>query len=99
MLIDAYRTVGRDGLAQARLGPGGAPGPRRPVGRGAIADEVLVAAERRIHGSGAVDRLAPGTLLQARGDAPRTLAVDERPPLATIPARPGGVALGRVAGD
>ncbi len=91
VLIDAYRAVGRDGLAQAQLGT--RENRHQPLAElGAMAYEVLVAAERRIHGAAAVDTLAPGTLLQPRGAhlAPRRLAVDERPPLRTLAARNGG---------
>ncbi len=85
MLIDAYRAVGLDGLAQAQLGV--RENRHQSLAElGAMAYQVLVAAERRIHGAAAVDRLAPGVLLQPRDGllAPRTLAVEERPPLRTI---------------
>ncbi len=91
MLIDAYRAVGRDGLAQAQLGT--RENRHQPLAElGAMAYEVLVAAERRIHGAAAVGALAPGTLLQPRdgGLAPRRLAVDERPPLRTLVTRARG---------
>jgi glucosyl-3-phosphoglycerate synthase len=91
MLIDAYRAVGRDGLAQAQLGT--RENRHQPLADlGAMAYEVLVAAERRIHGPDAVAALAPGTLLQPRGGslAPRRLAVDERPPLRTLASRRNG---------
>jgi glycosyltransferase involved in cell wall biosynthesis len=90
MLIDAYRAVGRDGLAQAHLGV------RQNrhqslVELSAMAYQVLVAAERRIHGPGAVDRLAPGPFLQPRGGVleARSLAVEERPALRTLAAAAG----------
>jgi glucosyl-3-phosphoglycerate synthase len=82
ILIDAYRAVGRDGLAQAQLGI--RENAHQTLGDlSAMAYQVLVAAERRIHGSAAIDRLAPGTLFApAAGTlAPRTLSVAERPPL------------------
>ena len=61
-LIDAYRIVGRDGLAQAELGV--RENRHQPLSElGAMAYQVLVAAERRIHGVEAIDRLGPGTLL------------------------------------
>ncbi|HEY5196871.1 MAG TPA: glucosyl-3-phosphoglycerate synthase [Solirubrobacteraceae bacterium] len=90
MLIDAYRIVGRDGLAQAELGL--RENHHQPLGElGAMAYQVLVAAQRRIHGAEAIDRLGPGTLLAPLDGTlePRTLAIDERPPLCSIgpPAR------------
>ena len=96
MLIDAYRGVGRDGLAQAELGV--RENRHQPLGElSAMAYQVLVAAQRRIHGPDAIDRLGPGTLLQpAHGTLePRALAIDERPPLASL--RPG--AADPAAGD
>ena len=87
MLIDAYRAVGRDGLAQAQLGV--RQNRHQSLGAlSAMAYQVLVAAERRIHGPEAVDRLAPGQYLQPRGGAleARSLAVEERPPLCTLTA-------------
>ena len=95
MLIDAYRAVGRPGLAQAQLGT--RENRHQPLADlGAMAYEVLVAAERRIHGAGAVAALAPGTLLQPRDGslAARRLAVDERPPLRTLAGRAGGARAG-----
>jgi glucosyl-3-phosphoglycerate synthase len=89
MLIDAYRAVGRDGLAQAELGV--RENHHQPLGElGAMAYQVLVAAQRRILGYEAVDRLAPGTLLQpvdGRLES-RPLAVDERPPLGSVRGGP-----------
>ncbi len=85
MLIDAYRTVGRDALAQAELGF--RENRHQPLGElGAMAYQVLVAAQRRIHGPEAIDRLGPGTLLQPVHGAlePRALAIDERPPLSSL---------------
>ncbi len=85
MLIDAYRSVGRDGLAQAQLGI--RENRHQSLDElGAMAYQVLVAAARRIHGAAEIDRLAPGTLLQPRNGLlePRSLAVEERPPLSTL---------------
>jgi hypothetical protein len=85
MLIDAYRLVGRDGLGQVDLGF--RENRHQPLGElGAMAYQVLVAAQRRIHGAEAVDRLGPGTLLQPLDGTlePRSLAIDERPPLCSI---------------
>ena len=85
MLIDAYRRVGRDGLAQAELGV--RENRHQPLGElSAMAYQVLVAAQRRIHGAQAIDRLGPGTLLQPADGTlePRALAIDERPPLASL---------------
>ncbi|HWH11879.1 MAG TPA: glucosyl-3-phosphoglycerate synthase [Solirubrobacteraceae bacterium] len=94
MLIDAYRKVGRDGLAQAQLGL--RENRHQPLDAlGAMAYQVLVAAQRRIHGPDAIDQLAPGTLLQPAGVGlePRALAVEERPPLRTL--RPAHDSNGR----
>jgi glucosyl-3-phosphoglycerate synthase len=85
MLIDAYRLVGRDGLGQVDLGF--RENRHQPLGElGAMAYQVLVAAQRRIHGAEAVDRLGPGTLLQPSDGTleARALAIDERPPLCSI---------------
>jgi glycosyltransferase involved in cell wall biosynthesis len=89
MLIDAYRRVGLDGLAQAELGV--RENRHQPLRElGGMAYQVLVAASRRIHGSDAVDALGPGVLLQPTGGAlvPRPLAIEERPPLRTIMPEP-----------
>lgn len=91
MLIDAYRAVGRDGLAQAHLGV-------RQNRHQALSDlsamayQVLVAAERRIHGTVATDQLAPGPLLQPRGGElrARILPIDERPALRSIATAAAG---------
>jgi glycosyltransferase involved in cell wall biosynthesis len=99
MLIDAYRSVGRDGLAQAELGV--RENRHQPLGElGAMAYQVLVAAQRRIHGAEAIDRLGPGTLLQpANGTVePRALAIDERPPLSTLRASTAAAAAAAGAG-
>jgi glucosyl-3-phosphoglycerate synthase len=91
MLIDAYRLVGRDGLGQVDLGF--RENRHQPLGElGAMAYQVLVAAQRRIHGAEAVDRLGPGTLLQPSDGTlePRALAIDERPPLCSIEASARG---------
>jgi hypothetical protein len=90
MLIDAYRRVGRDGLAQAQLGV--RENRHQPLSElSAMAYQVLVAAQRRIQGAAAVERLAPGTLLQPRRGTvePRTLAVEERPALRTLERQTG----------
>jgi glucosyl-3-phosphoglycerate synthase len=82
MLIDAYRIVGRDGLAQAELGI--RENRHQPLTElSAMAYQVLVAAQRRIHGHDAISRLGPGTLLRPVDGVlePRALAIDERPPL------------------
>jgi glucosyl-3-phosphoglycerate synthase len=87
MLIDAYRAVGRDGLAQAHVGV--RQNRHQSLGAlSAMAYQVLVAAERRIHGPEAIDRLAPGPYMQPRDGAleARSLAVEERPPLCTLTA-------------
>jgi hypothetical protein len=85
MLIDSYRAVGLDGLAQAELGF--RENDHQPLSElGAMAYQVLVAAQRRIHGPAEIDRLAPGRLVQPRdgGFDARELAVVERPALCTI---------------
>jgi glucosyl-3-phosphoglycerate synthase len=87
ILIDAYRTVGLDGLAQAQLGI--RENAHQALGDlSAMAYQVLVAAQRRIAGSDAIDRLAPGTLLAPTEGtlAVRTLSVAERPPLRAVRA-------------
>ncbi|HEY5198469.1 MAG TPA: glucosyl-3-phosphoglycerate synthase [Solirubrobacteraceae bacterium] len=85
ILIDAYRAVGRDGLAQAELGV--RENRHQPLSElSAMAYQVLVAAQRRIQGPAEIDRLAPGVLLQPRDGnlEARTLAVLERPALRTV---------------
>jgi hypothetical protein len=93
VLIDAYRAVGLDGLAQAELGV--RENHHQQLSElSAMAYQVLVAAERRIWGAEAVARLASGRLLQPRsgGLDERLLPVAERPALRTVgppaPARP-----------
>lgn len=87
ILIDAYRTVGLDGLAQAQLGI--RENAHQALGDlSAMAYQVLVAAQRRIAGSETIDRLAPGTLWQPTEGAlaARTLSVAERPALRAVRA-------------
>jgi glucosyl-3-phosphoglycerate synthase len=91
LLIDALRHVGLDALAQVDLGT------RRNAHQplhalSAMAYAVLVAAERRIHGT-----VAPGPLARPTTEGALTLAdvaVEERPPLrglhaSAAPARDG----------
>lgn len=90
-LLDALRHAGLDALAQVDLGE------RRNAHQplhalSAMAYAVLVAAERRIHGeSGRVPALArpapDGSLALA------DVAVEERPPLRSLPARAGGAGV------
>jgi len=92
LLIDAYRTAGLDGLAQADLGE------RPPAVRhdAAKALAVIAAVERRIHGAARSEADAPGPLLQpfADGFEPRSVALDERPPLLELlPAAVGAQSL------
>jgi glucosyl-3-phosphoglycerate synthase len=90
ILIDAYRAVGRDGLAQAQLGV--RENRHQPLGElGAMAYQVLVAAHRRIHGVAGIERLDPGLLFQPGGGGlqARDLAVAERPALRTVGAASG----------
>ncbi|MFL5818500.1 MAG: glucosyl-3-phosphoglycerate synthase [Conexibacter sp.] len=83
LLIDALRVAGLDALAQVDLGT------RRNAHQplhalSAMAYAVLVAAERRIHGT-----VAPGPLARPTADGGVTLAdvaVDERPPLRDLRA-------------
>jgi hypothetical protein len=89
MLIDAYRTVGRDGLGQVQLGS--RENRHQSLSElSAMAYQVLVAAQRRILGAEAIDQLAPGTLLRpSSGSLQATpLALEERPALGAIKARP-----------
>jgi len=92
LLIDAYRTAGLDGLAQADLGE------RPPAVRhdAAKALAVIAAVERRIHGAARSEADAPGPLLLpfADGFEPRSVALDERPPLLELlPAAVGAQSL------
>jgi glucosyl-3-phosphoglycerate synthase len=87
ILIDAYRAVGLDGLAQAQLGV--RENAHQALGDlSAMAYQVLVAAQRRIQGSDAIDRLAPGTLMAPTDGTltVRTLSVAERPALRAVRA-------------
>jgi hypothetical protein len=82
LLIDALRAVGIDALAQVRLGA--RQNRHQPLqDLGAMAYAVLVAVERRLDGDP-----QPGPyVLSTGGDARVTaVAVDERPPLASISA-------------
>jgi glucosyl-3-phosphoglycerate synthase len=77
-LIDALRAVGLQGLAECDLGVRqNRHQPLRDLSRMAYA--VLSAVERRIDRGVA----APGTMRLPWDDAPRTVPVDERPPVAT----------------
>lgn len=84
MLIDAYRHVGLDGLAQVDLGTRQN---RHQSLRAlsAMAYAVLIAAERRIHGDASA-LVTPGPLVFPHGGAieTATVAVEERPPLRSL---------------
>jgi glucosyl-3-phosphoglycerate synthase len=85
MLIDAWRAVGIDGLAQAHLGVRqNAHQPLRELS--AMAFAVLVAASTRFHGPQFTDANVSGSIaLPSQGpDAPmemRSVPIEERPPL------------------
>ncbi|MGI8563867.1 MAG: glucosyl-3-phosphoglycerate synthase, partial [Candidatus Dormibacter sp.] len=85
MLIDALRAVGLERMAQVDLGT------RQNRHQSlqdlsAMALAVLVAAERRIHGTERIDAAAPGPLLVPAGGEleVRSVVLDERPPLAQL---------------
>ncbi|MGZ6640920.1 MAG: glucosyl-3-phosphoglycerate synthase [Solirubrobacteraceae bacterium] len=87
MLLDALDAAGIDALAQADLGTRqNRHQPLRDLS--AMSYAVLVAASRRLLGEEAVDALAPGPYVQpdaAPGSAAvRQVAVEERPPLASL---------------
>ena len=85
MLIDAYREVGLERMAQVDLGSRqNRHQPLRDLGAMALA--VLATAERRIHGHRRADAAAPGPLLVPSEDGfePRSVVLDERPPLAEL---------------
>ncbi len=85
MLIDAYRAVGLDRMAQVDLGTRqNRHQPLRDLSAMALA--VLATAERRIHGRRRADAAAPGPLLVPGEDGfePRSVILDERPPLAEL---------------
>ncbi len=85
MLIDAYREVGLDRMAQVDLGT--RQNRHQPLRElSAMALSVLAAAERRVHGAASIDAAAPGPLLVPAGDdfETRSVIVDERPPLAEL---------------
>ena len=85
MLIDAYREVGLERMAQVDLGTRqNRHQPLRDLSAMALA--VLATAERRIHGRRRADAAAPGPLLVPGEDGfePRSVVLDERPPLAEL---------------
>ena len=85
MLIDAYREVGLERMAQVDLGSRqNRHQPLRDLSAMALA--VLATAERRIHGRRRADAAAPGPLLVPGEDGfePRSVVLDERPPLAEL---------------
>ena len=85
MLIDAYREVGLERMAQVDLGSRqNRHQPLRDLGAMALA--VLATAERRIHGRRRADAAAPGPLLVPGEDGfeQRSVVLDERPPLAEL---------------
>jgi glucosyl-3-phosphoglycerate synthase len=80
-LIDSYRAVGLDGLAQVDVGV--RQNRHQPLrALSAMAYAVLIAAQRRIHGATGV-LAEPGPISFPRGDEleSREIAVQERPPL------------------
>ncbi len=85
MLIDAWRAVGLDGLAQVHLGSRqNAHQPLRALS--AMAYAVLVAASTRFHGPEFTDAQASGSIAlpPQQLDAPmemRRVPIEERPPL------------------
>jgi len=86
MLLDAADRVGAEALGQADLG---VRQNRHQSLRAlsAMALAVLVAAERRLRGSAAVDALAPGPLALPFDDLEvAQVAIDERPPLREVRA-------------
>lgn len=84
-LIDSYRIVGLDGLAQVDLG---VRQNRHQSLRAlsAMAYAVLIAAERRIHGEAVSALTAPGPIALPHEGAlePRQVDVRERPPLQSL---------------
>jgi len=95
MLVDAERLVGLDALAQVDLGT--RQNRHQPLlALGAMAYAILVAAERRRPSDAGGVQTPPTTLTlaSAAGLDPREVAVEERPPLASLRApvlatRPG----------
>jgi len=104
LLIDAWRAVGLDGLAQVDLGT--RQNRHQPLRElSAMAYAVLVAAQTRFLGAGFADARACGSIalpaLDGRGAMEtRRVTVEERPPLAALrdqpdEARRGGVEIAR----
>jgi glucosyl-3-phosphoglycerate synthase len=93
MLLDAEALVGIDALAQADLGS--RQNRHQPLRElSAMSYAVLVAASRRLLGTGAVNALAPGPYVlpgSAEIDV-RQVAVEERPALAVLVEAPAGLA-------
>jgi glucosyl-3-phosphoglycerate synthase len=93
MLLDAEALVGIDALAQADLGS--RQNRHQPLRElSAMSYAVLVAASRRLLGTGAVDALAPGpSVLPGAVEVDvRQVAVEERPALAVLEEAPAGLA-------
>lgn len=93
MLIDAYRHAGLEALAQVDLGT--RQNRHQPLrALSAMAYAVLVAAERRVHGDGVAALAAPGPLRFPHGGVTEiaTVAVEERPPLASLEGAAGASA-------
>lgn len=81
-LIDSYRLVGLDGLAQVDLGV--RQNRHQPLrALSAMAYAVLIAAERRVHGEAGPGLAAPGPIAFPHDGTlePRHVAVQERPPM------------------
>ncbi len=88
MLIDAVRAVGIDALGQVDLGTRQN---RHQSLRalGAMSYSVMHAGLHRVYGGEGLDPAGTGWLHQPNGDglAPRAVAVEERPPVASLPGR------------
>jgi hypothetical protein len=85
LLIDTLATRGLPAMAQVDLGiRQNRHQPLRSLG--AMAYAVMVAAERRIHGTETVDRAAPGSFVWPTADGldVREVPVEERPPMAGV---------------
>jgi glycosyltransferase involved in cell wall biosynthesis len=102
MLIDVLELAGLDRMAQVDLGT--RQNRHQPLSDlSAMALAVIAAAERRIHGSGAIAAAAPGPLWLPHGRdfETRTVITDERPPLALFEEEELDLQVGPdvVAGD
>ena len=90
MLIDALRAVGVDALGQVDLGS--RQNRHQPLrALGAMSYSVMYAGLSRVYGRGGFDPRQTGWLHQPEGDglAPGAVAVEERPPVASLLGRKG----------